>query len=129
MPRIPGKHSNNWGGARPNSGRKMGRIDKYCRAVLKDAYESGESPFQYLMSVMRDEDEDKKIRMAAANVLLPFTMPRLAQVDMNVSSETANLTLEEKIALAASLRGRILEHNPDAAVPALPINGEVVASD
>jgi hypothetical protein len=121
MPRKA-HHSSNWGGPRPNSGRRS--PDKYSRDLVKRAHEDGIHPFDYLIAVVRDDSADKKDRMYCASALMPYCAQRLQQTEIKVSSELDNLTVTEKVALAASLRSTILEQRPDMTLPA--IEGEVV---
>jgi hypothetical protein len=62
--------------------------------------------------------------MYCASALMPYCAQRLQQTEIKVSSELDNLTVTEKVALAASLRSTILEQRPDMTLPA--IEGEVV---
>lgn len=43
--------------------------------------EQGLLPRDYLLSLMRDEDEDKHVRIDAAKAVAPYVHPRLSQVD------------------------------------------------
>ncbi len=126
MARQP-HHSANWGGARPNSGRGHSP-DKYSKELVRRAHEEGQHPFDYLLAVMRDPDEDKRNRMYAANACMPYCAQKLTQTEIMVVNELDNLSLAEKIALAASMRNNILEQRPDMTLPQLPvIEGEVVS--
>ena len=117
-------HSPNWGGSRPGSGRNHSP-DKYTKELVRRAHETGEHPFDILLAVARDKNEDKRNQMYAANACLPYCAQKLQQTELKVSNELGSLTLAEKIALAASLRGNILEARPDTSLPQLPaINGE-----
>ena len=124
MPRKA-HNSKNWGGKRFGSGRKISSLDRFSQVLVKEAYETGEHPFQHLSKIMRDPAESKDRQMQAAGGLLPYCMPRLAQVDMKVKSDLESLSVAEKVALADSVASRILEHSPDIKLPELPttING------
>jgi len=112
------------GGARPGAGRKKGSIDKYSKATVLRAHEGGQHPFDYLLEMMRDENQHPKMRLHAAGLAMPYCLPKLSHSTVQVESELENLSLQEKIALASNLRSRILEHKPNAKIPQLPINGE-----
>ena len=58
--------------------------------------------------------------MYAAQSVLPYCAAKLQQVDMKVESSLESLSMAEKVALAASLRDRILEHAPGTKLPKLP---------
>ena len=124
MPRQS-HHSSNWGGSRPRSGKPFGRQDKYSTALLKEAYDSGSHPFQYLMSILKNKKEDKRTRLHAANMLLPYCMPKLAQVDVKMEAEVTELSLEQKVIEIQSRVARIAQQRPDIELPDLSIiNGE-----
>jgi hypothetical protein len=124
---VPRKKNSspNWGGKRFGSGRKIGSLDRFSQALVREAYQTGEHPFQHLLKIMRDPEESKERQLQAAGGCLPYCMPRLAQVDMTVKSDLDNLSVDEKIALADSVASRILEHAPGTKLPELPatING------
>jgi hypothetical protein len=44
----------------------------------RQAAGSGITPLEYVLGIMRDEDQPLKVRMAAAKIALPFCHPRLA---------------------------------------------------
>ena len=121
MPRES-HHSKNWGGARPNSGRKG--PDKYARDLARRAHEEGIHPYDLLVGIVRDTEADMKDRMYCAGTLMPYVAQRLQMTEVKVSTELDGLTMAEKIALAASLRGNILEQAPDTTLPKLElVNG------
>ena len=123
MPRKP-HHSPNYGGARPGSGRKF-TPDKYSRDLVKRAHEEGIHPYDLLIDIVRDSEANMKDRMYCAGTLMPYVAQRLQMTEVKVSTELDGLTVAEKVALAATLRGNILEVSPDTSLPKLPaINGE-----
>jgi hypothetical protein len=125
MPRQP-HHSSNYGGARPGAGRNFAP-DKYSRDLVKKAHEDGIHPFEYLIAVVRDKEADKKDRMYCATALMPYCAQRLQHTEIKVTNELDNLSLSEKVALAATLRASITEQRPDMTLPRLPvIEGQVV---
>lgn len=70
------------GGARPGAGRKKGTCNAKTRDIANKAIESGITPLEYLLQVMRDEQEDKKDRLDAAKSAAPYIHPRLSAVEV-----------------------------------------------
>jgi hypothetical protein len=124
VPRKP-HHSRNWGGPRANSGRRS--PDKYSRDLVKRAHEEGIHPYDLLIKVVRDEQAPMRDRMYCAGTLLPYCAQKLVQTEIKVTNELDNLSMAEKVALAASMRTSILEQRPNMTLPQLPaIEGEFV---
>ena len=74
------------GGARPGAGRRPGSKNKNTQvdSALREAYaahvESGRAglePLDFMLEVMRDETEDRAVRMAAAKAAAPYRHPAL----------------------------------------------------
>ncbi|GAG80243.1 unnamed protein product [marine sediment metagenome] len=94
---------------------------------MRQAHEEGIHPFVFLLSIVRDESKDEKMRVYAANSCLPYCAQRLMQTEIRVSNELDTLTVSEKVALVSSLRSGILERQPDTTLPQLEvIEGEAV---
>ena len=68
------------GGARPGAGRKKGGANRINDEARKKALEDGLSPLEYLLGVMRDEDQDDARRLDAAKAAAPYVHARLANV-------------------------------------------------
>jgi hypothetical protein len=116
--------SENRGGVREGAGRPLGSIDRFSRKLMMEAFEDGkEHPLTFFLRYMRDEAQPDKIRLFAARECMPYVLPKLSHSTVEVESDLENLSMSEKIALAASLRDRILEQKPNAKIPKLPING------
>ena len=71
------------GGSRPGAGRPKGGANKINDEARKAALEGGISPLEYLLSVLRDEDEQRNVRIDAAKAAAPYIHARLSNVDMN----------------------------------------------
>ncbi len=82
-----------------SGGRKKGRINKVTAGQSIEAIASGLSPMGFLLSVMRDESEDKRERIDAAKAVAPYIHPRLSNVDMKTTiqevTDPKELTSEE----------------------------------
>lgn len=81
----------NHGGARKGAGRKKGSCTAKTRELAEKAIESGMSPLEYLLEVMRDVGQDQKDRIDAAKSAAPYIHPKLSAVqidgDMGLSGE------------------------------------------
>lgn len=84
------KISGNIGGARPGAGRKKGSPNKKTAEIQRVVAESGITPLEYMLSVMRDDNADEHRRLSAATAAAPYVHAKLSQVDM-----TANVTTHE----------------------------------
>jgi len=71
------------GSARPSAGRKKGTPNKRTAEVVKAVEESGLTPLEYLLSVMRDEANDPRERLNAANMAAPYVHAKLSSVELN----------------------------------------------
>ena len=66
---------------------------------------SGLSPLDFLLGVMRDEENDISIRLDAAKVAAPYVHPRLASVDLgNRDAKPFEISVEERERQAVHLR-------------------------
>ena len=114
------------GGKREGAGRKPGAVSKLDREARARAQESGTMPLDYLLSIMRDEDQDPAARRDAAKAAAPYCHARLSATELSgpsggpVSVQTTNkldvsdLSLEELAVLERALRKTIAsqENNP-----------------
>ena len=69
------------GGSKPGErrgGRKKGTANKRTREIADKAVAEGITPLEYLLSVVRDEGEERAVRIDAAKAAAPFIHPRLA---------------------------------------------------
>lgn len=69
------------GGKRPGAGRTKGSQNKNTLARKKRIEESGLSPLDYMLGVLRNEKAPKAQRMWAAEKAAPYVHPRLAAVE------------------------------------------------
>ena len=75
------KSSKTKGGARPGSGRPKGQPNKKTAELQQAVSESGLTPLEYMLSVMRDEEADQRTRMGAAMGAAPYVHPKLASIE------------------------------------------------
>ena len=76
------------GGKRAGAGRKPGSKNKTTLARELAIAESGLTPLQYLLKIVRDEDQDQESRVEAAKAAAPYIHPRLQSIE----SQTVNTT-------------------------------------
>lgn len=69
------------GGNRAGAGQKPGAVNKTTAQQRKAVEESGLTPLDYLLSVMRDTDVPRDERVDAANKAAPYVHSKLATVD------------------------------------------------
>lgn len=62
-------------------GRKAGTPNKATAAKAAEVAASGLTPLDYMLSIMRDEENPKDMRLDAANKAAPFVHPKLAAVE------------------------------------------------
>ena len=88
------------GGKREGAGRKPGAINKATREQRKAVKESGLTPLDYLLSVLRDETAERHERVDAAHKAAPYVHAKLSSVDVKSSdgSMSPKPTLIEFIA-------------------------------
>lgn len=69
------------GGARAGAGRRAGSPNKASAAKAAAVEASGLTPLDYMLEVMRDEDEPADVRLDAAKSAAPYVHPKLASVE------------------------------------------------
>lgn len=69
------------GGPRPGAGRKQGGANKIDAEARKKAVESGLTPLEYMLSILRDETVERQDRMDAAKAAAPYVHAKLASVE------------------------------------------------
>lgn len=89
------------GGKRPGAGRPKGSRTKLNEEARRKALEDGISPLDYLLNLMRDEQEKKDVRLDAAKAAAPYVHAKLSSVDVqadvkaDVSVSAEPMTPEE----------------------------------
>ena len=71
------------GGKREGAGRKPGSVARMDAAARRKALDSGMTPLDYLLSIMRDESEEKRERLDAAKAAAPYCHARLASTELS----------------------------------------------
>ena len=70
------------GGRREGAGRKKGVPNKKTAEVQKAVAESGVTPLEYLLSVMRDVEVESRERLNAALGAAPYVHAKLSSVEL-----------------------------------------------
>ena len=69
-------------------GRQMGTPNRKTREMLEAVEQSGATPLEYLLSVMRDQTATKPERLEAAKAAAPYVHARLLSIEAEVTSST-----------------------------------------
>ena len=86
------------GGSRPNAGRKKGSVSEQTatrKAMQAKALESGLTPLDYMLSILRDETQEQSARFAAAKEAAPYVHNRLAAVEHSGNQDAPIKTVLE----------------------------------
>jgi hypothetical protein len=78
-------------------GRAKGTGNKATAAKAKAIEESGLTPLQYMINVMRKESGDPNIRLDAAKAAAPYVHPKLATTDINLKGKLVITELRDII--------------------------------
>ena len=68
------------GGARAGAGRKKGTPNQRTVELVAGAMSAGKTPIEFMLELMRDEQQDMKTRTWAAEKAAPFLHPRPAPI-------------------------------------------------
>ena len=94
------------GGARPGAGRKKGSPNKKTAAVQKAVAESGITPLEFMLNVMRQEISPEgangaeqiafhSLRFEAAKAAAPYVHAKLSSVEVNATIAQHEAGLDE----------------------------------
>ncbi len=103
-------------------GRRKGTPNRATAARKAAISESGMTPLEFVLSVLRDEDAPTKERMWAARVALPYCHAKLRPVAANaggVEVQVVHITHEERLAELDAL-GVETDNRRGVREPALP---------
>lgn len=73
------------GGRRPGAGRPVGAQNRRTAEQVAAVAAGGITPLDYLLSVMRNEENDTPTRVDAAHKAAPFVHARLSSVEAAVT--------------------------------------------
>ena len=81
-------------------GRQKGTPNKVTATKAAEVAASGLTPLDYLLSVMRNEENEQAARIDAAKAAAPYSHPRLSTVDAKVEVDgSLDITVVELVAL------------------------------
>ena len=80
---------------RKTGGRVKGSLNKVTTAMRRAVAASGESPLEYMLRVMHDENEPIARRDDMAKAAAPYIHPRLASKDLTIKQPLAGLSDDE----------------------------------
>lgn len=69
------------GGKREGSGRKKGSLTKRTQEIVAAASADGILPLEYMLKILRDENQDAQARFKAACEAAPYLHPKLQSVE------------------------------------------------
>jgi hypothetical protein len=70
-----------YGGKRPGAGRPKGAKSAKTLEIARKAIESGLTPLEYMMDILRDVNQPTELRFEAAKSAAPYIHPRLAHIE------------------------------------------------
>ena len=79
---IEKQSNNSKGGARPGAGRKKGEPNRRTVETQAQAEETGITPLEYMLKVMRSEIEEPRARLAAAQAAAPYVHAKLSSIEV-----------------------------------------------
>jgi hypothetical protein len=75
------------GGRREGSGRPKGAINKRTEEAIAKAAETGITPLDYLLGLMRDEGQEQSVRLDAAKAAAPYVHAKLQAIQHSGDAE------------------------------------------
>lgn len=75
------------GGARSGAGRKVGAVTAKTREIANKAASDGLTPLEYMLNILRDEQQPQLVRFEAAKSAAPFVHAKLSSVEAKVETE------------------------------------------
>jgi hypothetical protein len=75
------------GGARPGSGRRKGGANKFNDEARAKAAAGGMLPLDYLLGLLRNENETQEVRIDVAKAAAPYLHARLAAIEHSGDDE------------------------------------------
>jgi hypothetical protein len=78
------------GGARPGAGRKAGSPNKKTAELQAAVAQSGLTPLEYMLQVMRNDSNEPRERLNAAVSAAPYVHAKLSSIEMQVQGDEDN---------------------------------------
>lgn len=70
-------------------GRKKGTPNKLTMARKAKIEAAGITPLDYLLGLLRDEDQPQEVRFSAAKEAAPYVHPKLASIEGNLNHKVS----------------------------------------
>ncbi len=77
------------GGKREGAGRKPGALTTRTREIAERTAETGITPLDFLLSIMRDDTQEQAVRIDVAKAAAPYAHPKLAAIDANITGHVS----------------------------------------
>ena len=97
------------GGARPGAGRPRGAKTKATVAKAAEIAASGLTPLDFMLGILRNEENAIEQRFEAAKQAAPYVHPKLAATTLDLGEETRNALAS----IIAQRRAKIAQVNAD----------------
>src|ERR1700726_3641242 len=85
----------NHGGKRSGAGRPKGAKSAKTLEIARKAIESGLTPLEFMMDILRDVNQPKQLRFEAAKSAAPYIHPRLAHIESKNETAVTNVVSPE----------------------------------
>ena len=93
------------GGKRPGAGKKKGSIAKKTAALVEAVTKSGITPLDYMLQVLRDENNAKDLRLDAAKSAAPYVHSKLPTAIVTPPPPSGPVAEEDESLLDRYLNG------------------------
>ena len=70
------------------AGRPKGALNQFSMKKAREIVESGITPVDFLVGVVRDEEADIKLRIEAARAAAPYVHPRLSTTELDLTTRS-----------------------------------------
>ena len=109
-------------------GRKKGTPNKATAAKAQSIANSGLTPLDYLLSLMRDDDQEPHIRADAAKAAAPYVHPKLANVELTGKDRGPVRVAVRRFTAASVGAEAVPDEGLDSARTGMPPRRPVLAS-
>jgi hypothetical protein len=94
------------GGRRPGAGRKPGKKNTRSQEIANQQRAGGITPLEYMLKILRDEDQTPAARMEAAQSAAPFMHSRLQSIQHTGKDDgPIEIDIVEEVITHASAEG------------------------
>lgn len=104
------------GGARPGAGRHPGVRNRKTTEALKAIESGGITPLDYLLKLMRDEEQPPPVRLDAAKSAAPYVHPRLNSTELTTEIRHVSEITDDKLVDIATGGGDRVAETPKSSL-------------